>query len=138
MAKALNPATFAVVGRDLLIGLEWVPAERKAYWKGYWRTSALAIATELCETHPVQMAALRDKIEARPTPKPTAAAPRAAAASTSSGSYAVSPAGEDPREVAERREMLSRKMGTGAWAPDAKLSTSYDARTGIQTFGVGR
>lgn len=136
MSKPLNPALFAVVGRDLLIGLEWAPAERKAYWRSYWATSALAIATELCKTHPIQMSALRDKIETRPAPKPAAVASRAAVPPATIASYAPAVDAQAAQARAAQKDFISSQMGTGRHSPHAVRSTTWDPKTCVQQFGV--
>lgn len=133
MAKPLNPAFFAVVDRALLIGLDFAPASRKAFWKSNPGISALAIATELCREQPAQMIALRDRIQAKPqrAAAHVAAVPRAAEVVQLDHARPVDAA------RLEQQDALSKIFGTGAYAHDAKRVTTWDPRTCTQTFGVG-
>lgn len=131
MGKPLDPAFFAVVGRQLLIGLDFVPADRKAFWTAYWGTPALAIATELCRTHPEQMAALRDRIEGKPQPKAAVTPQKAAAPFLAVADVRAAEA------RLEQQDAIAQKFQTGPYACDAPRTTTYDPKTGIQRFGVG-
>lgn len=130
MAKALDPAFFAIVGRQLLIDLDFVPAERKQYWRLYHGTPALAVATELCRTHPIQMTALRERIQSTPKPKAKAVArsPRAAA------NTAARP---DPRPRASVRVAYSASQLTPQEAREMDVAMGVTSMSDGQTYVQG-
>lgn len=91
-----------------------------------------------------QMPALNAKILAGAQPAARYAQPSMAAApkhtaapSTSAAAIAAKILVAEARDRSARLEEIQQRMGTAAWAPNAKLGVAWDPQKSVQTFGVG-
>lgn len=121
----------------MLAGLSFVGSAQRAYILNP-ANHIQKVRDEMHRVYASDMAVLDARILAGAQPSMPAAAPKhTAAPSTSAAAIAAKILVAEARDRSARLEEIQQRMGTAAWAPNAKLGVAWDPEKSVQTFGVG-